>query len=304
MSIGRVSTYSNHLITLDSLQRRQGSLNETQKQVTSGFKYDNFADIAAAGQTRRVIDFQSSLTRIDNYGQVNEIVANRLETMDKAVSTIEDITNDAITAMMTERSAAGDALPLSTQLKQMLGQIADRLNANAGGRYLFAGAAVTTRPVGDLEISNVDSAGNFTDNYYAGDNAALPHAVSDEVNIDYAIRANDPAFQKLIGAFHLAIRAEANGSDTELANAIELANEARVEVAGVRNTIRNNSAIIETTNKQHDDFKTYYNQTLSTLEGTDVAAASISLSMDQAILQASFQTFARISGLALTNYLK
>lgn len=304
MSIGRVSTYSNHLITLDSLGRRQGSLNETQKQVTSGFKYETFADIALEGQTRRIVDFQSTLTRIDTYTANNELVSNRLETMDKAVATIEDITNDVITSMMTERSAAGGALPLATQLKQALQQISDRLNVNAGGRYLFSGAATTTRPVGDLTISNLDGASAYTDNYYNGDYASLPFNASDDVSIDYAIRANDPAFQKLIGSIHMAIAAEASGSDTQLANAIQLANEARVDIASVRNVIRNNAAVIESAQKVNDDFKTYYNQTLSTLEGTDVAAASISLSMDQAILQASFQTFSRISGLTLVSYLK
>lgn len=302
--VTRVSTYSNHLLTIDSLQKRQSSLSETQRSISSGVKYDTFAQVALIGETRRVSDFNSALERINTYDRNNKLMQTRLETMEKNLGALQDINTEALKAMTTERSGVQDVLPLSQQLKALLQKVEDNLNSNAGGRYLFSGAQTNVRPVNGLTVPNIDSSGDPNDNYYLGDGANLAQAASDDVVIDYGVRANDPAFQKLIGAMHLAIRAESNGSDRDLATAIDMANAAQVEMNGVRNKIADNLAVIETTNTDHSNFKSYFQQTVGGIVGTDVAEASIQLSMDQAILTASFQSFARVSGLSLTQFLR
>lgn len=304
MAITRVSTYNTHLIAIDTLQQKQASIADTQNKISSGVKYETLAEIAKDGLTRRVVDFSSGLNQISTYQRNNTLQKTRLELMDGAVDGMEQMMDEAIQAITQERSSSGSSLQLEQQLTSILEQMQDRLNVNSGGRYLFSGSKTTTRPVESITYSNVQSDGTVTDNYYRGDNTDLVHQASEDVSITTTIRANDDAFKNMIAALHMAIDAEQSGSDEKLASSLDAANEALQGLSGVRNTIRNNLSTLERVDKQHNDLKTYYNQTVGELMSTDVAEASIELSLDEAILTASFQVFARVSNLTLSNYLK
>lgn len=304
MAITRVSTYSSHLITIDTLQQKQAAIASGQNKISSGTKYETLAEIAKDGLTRRVVDFSSGLNQIDNFQRNNTLQRTRLEMMDSAVDGMEQMMEEAIRAITQERSSSGSSLQLEQQLTSILEQMQDRLNVNSGGRYLFSGSKTTTRPVDDITYSNVMDDGTITDSYYLGDNTDLIHQASEDVSLTISVRGNDEAFKNMIGALHKAIDAERSGSDAKLAESLDAANEAIKGLTGVRNTIRNNLSTLERVDKQHNDLKTYYNQTVGELMSTDVAETSIELSLDEAILTASFQVFARVSNLTLSSYLR
>lgn len=305
MAITRVSTYNTHLIAIDTLQKRQAAIAETQDKVSSGVKYDSLAEMAFEGQTRRVVDFSSTLNQITNYERNNEIERTRLNTMDNSINGLEGMMQEALQVMTQERSGVGGDVPLRQQLESILQRMQDQLNVSAGGRYLFSGSKTTDKPVTGILTSNLlgDGSNGVSDIYYNGDGTDLYHQASDDVSIVTTIRANDPAFQKMIGALHLAMQAEDNGSSSQLSSAIDLANEGLNEVVGVRNRLRNNISTLDTVTTQHENLKTYYKQTIGELMGTNVAEASIELAMDESILTASFQIFARVSNLTLSNFL-
>lgn len=302
MRVTTASTYSN---TINSYINQQGDLAKIQKQIATGLKYDNFADIAKDGQTRHILDFTSSLSQLDTYKNNNSLLTSRLNATDAALSQVQDITTKAIQAMTLKRSADGANDPLEPQLRAMLQQLSDQLNTSTDGRYLFAGADTNVQPVEDLDtVSNISSTGTVTANYYNGDNTDLVQNISKNVTLQYNIKANDPAFQNLIGAINLAIKAERNHSDSNLAAAIDMANQAQVSVSDVRSKVGSNLTTISQVGAEHENFKTYLSNTLSNTVNTDTAEASIQLSLDQSILTASFQAFARVSNLSLGNYLK
>lgn len=300
--VSRISTSNNHLITIDSLNRRQSSLAEMQKQISSGIKYDSFAGVALDGETRRVIGFESAVSRIETFQRNNKIMQVRLETMDKSVDNILDVNKEVIATITQERSANKETVPLTQILKGALQRIEDQLNANASGRFLFSGSQTDQKPISSLQTSNLDGT-TPTANYYQGDAVDLSQKISNDVTIQYNVRADAPVFQKLIGAIHRAIAAEANNDDASLAIAFDLANEAQSELTALRSTIGTNLKNIEEVETDNENFRTYFRNTLGDVTGTDVAETSIQLSLDQAILTASFQAFARISGLTLSNFL-
>lgn len=301
--VSRISTSNSHLVTIDSLNRRQSSLAEMQKQISSGVKYDSFAGVALDGETRRVIGFESAVNRIETFQRNNKVMQVRLETMDKSVENILDVNKDVIAAITQERSANKETVPLAQILKGALQRIEDQLNVTSSGRFLFSGSQTDQKPISSLQTSNLDGT-TPTDNYYQGDAVDLSQKISNDVTIQYNVRANDPVFQKLIGAIHRAIAAEANNDDAGLAAAFDLANDAQTELTGMRSTIGTNLKNIEEVETDNQNFRTYYKNTLGEVTGTDVAETSIQLSLDQAILTASFQAFSRISSLTLGEYLR
>ena len=123
--VSRISTSNSHLVTIDSLNRRQSSLAEMQKQISSGIKYDSFAGVALDGETRRVIGFESAVNRIETFQRNNKIMQVRLETMDKSVENILDANKDVIASITQERSANKETVPLAQILKGALQRIED-----------------------------------------------------------------------------------------------------------------------------------------------------------------------------------
>ena len=301
----RISTTNTYNGSISAYMSKESDLAKVQRQISSNNKYDDFSEMTKDGQMRRVTDFNSALDQINSYKQNNTILTSRLNTVDNTLGAIQDINTKAIALMVQERSANRDTNPLTQQMQAFLEQVQGQLNTNVDGRYLYAGAATGSPPVASLLTSNLNPTTlQPTDNYYQGDDTDLSQAVSVNVTIQYNVKANNPAFQKLIGAMHLAIKAEANNDDTALANAIEIATSAQKDLTNVRGEVDSNAAIIEQVTSQHNDFQIYYKNALDGITGTDVAAASISLSLDQAVLTASFQAFARISSLTLGAYLK
>lgn len=301
--VERISTSNNHLITINSLNRRQSSLAELQREISSGVKFNSYAEVAQEGQTRRYVGFGTAIDRTETFQRNNKILQIRLETTDQSIKNVADVNKDVIAAITQERSANKETVPLTEILKGALQRIEDQLNTNVAGRFLFSGSQTDTPAVSSLQTSNLDGT-TPTDNYYQGDAVDLSQKISTNVTIQHNIRANDPVFQKLIGAIHRAIAAEASGDDTELAAAFDLANEAQSELTGVRSIVGTNLKNLQEVEADHESFRTYFRNTLGEIEGTDVAEASIQLSLDQAVLTASFQAFARISGLTLSQYLR
>ena len=299
----RISTASTYSNTISSYVNQESNLANVQQQISSGNKYSNFSDIAKDGQTRNIVEFASSLTQIDTYTKNNTLLSTRLTAMDTSLSGLEDINTKAIAAMTQKRSALSGDDPLAPQLKAMLQQVEDELNTNVSGRYLFSGAATNVPAVASLATTSNLSGLTPTANYYQGDAANLVQNVSKDVTIQYNVKADNPAFQKMIGAMNLAIKAEADKNDSELASAIDMANSAQNDLATVRSQIDSNATTVDQANAQHDNFKTYFTNTLGNISGTDTAEASIQLSLDQAVLTASFQAFARISSLSIGSYL-
>lgn len=178
------------------------------------------------------------------------------------------------------------------------------MNTQIEGRYLFAGARSDSPVVGDIvNVSNFVS-GVATDNYYKGDNVDLKIKASDELEVDYGIRGNDSAFVKLIGALHKSIEAETAGGDDELAEAINLVTESIDRLAVLQNEIGNNMKLLESANSLHGNSSTYFRQVKADISGTDIAEASIKVSLDETVLQATFQTFAKLSSLRLIEFLR
>lgn len=185
-----------------------------------------------------------------------------------------------------------------------LSSITDLLNSEVAGRFVFAGGKGNSPAVSDLRNVTINGSGNPNSDYYLGDDAEFEVRVNDELRITYnEPKANHLAFQRVIGAIHRGIDAD-NGNDTALEEAIGQAEEAQQLLAQVRNTVNNNIVTIEEVQLQHDRFKTYLNQQLGETIGTDVAAAVTEVSLNEALLTASYQVYARLSELSLTNFLR
>ena len=311
----RISTVSIFNNTIKNFGTVQSEIADLTRQISSGREADSFKTLG--GKTRLVLGMESQLSSTEGYLNGNEVTLLRLNQMSASLSSLQDIATDLRNNLLTKRSAAGEELPLEEISRSQLGQVRDALNASVSGRYLFAGGRTDTPPVGDIdETTNLlTSAGNLlsstsedggtvSSNYYSGDEASVTVRATDQLTIEYGITASAEPFQKLIGALNYAIRGEVQNDDDEYELAVDLVNEALDGIANLKNQVNSNIQIINGINELHHNFKTYLGQTLGEQTGVDVVEATTQLSLNQTLLQATFQNFARISSLKLSDFLR
>ncbi len=160
--------------------------------------------------------------------------------------------------------------------------------------------------------------------YYNGDELTSKHRVSTTQNFTNNIDGIDPAFEKGIRALFLIAQGEyatAGGLDqnqerinealylinTSLQRAVTGEAPFGDELAGnieqVEIDIGYHRVLIDTTKTINTDLMAFYDATTSDIENADLQTLVTKLLDDQNALEASYQAYARITQLSLTNYL-
>lgn len=299
--ITRISTYAQHQSLLGNVSTKQAGIADLQWQISSGKKAETFDGLP--GKVEFVTSLENKMRSAAQYQESNSVIETRLKTMGESIDNVIDIVTDLNQLITRARSAYITEKPvLLQQATSMLRNLSDQLNANLGGRYLFGGTKTDAPPVAEIIGPNVVT-GAPDDGYYNGDNETLTARVNDRFEISYGIRANDPAFQELVLAFNTTIKAIEGGNAQGLGYAMDHANAALEGINALQSTINNNIVNIRQANESHSSLQTYWKGIAESETSTDIVAASTTVAIDQAILQASFQTFARISSLKLSDYI-
>ncbi len=295
-------------VVLNLALSNKASLEKVSEQISSGYKHDSFQGYAEDATTENFISFSSTLTSITGNISSNTLALSRAKSADSSISLIQGYANDLAALITKKNNAASSAqVPIASQAKGMLDNIAGALNINFDGRFLFAGSRTDTKPVQNVQASNIDYSGSTpssTASYYQGDNDIPSVKSIDSIDVPYGILANDKSFQDLIAAAHLAIKAESENSKVELNQALDMVNNAINELASIRAV--GNIAIdnLNKNNKSLQNAKLITQGNLNALSQTDIVQATAQMSSLQAIVQAGYLAYSRMSSLQLSNYLK
>lgn len=298
--VSRVATSILQQQSLTNINTVQADLAKLNKQISSGDKADSWDELN--GVVERVSSYNTQISSIDNFVSNNTSIDTRLNLMDQSISSLQDLATKYSSLITSRRSASGTSINFTQQANELLQSIAQTLNVSSQGRYIFSGSKTDTAPI-TQPIPDNTTAGVPDANYYNGNSDILTAQISSDQQISYGVTANNPAFQQLIGAIKAGIAGDTAGDDNMLAKSVDLINQAVQSLASVRSSVDANSATIEATNQQQTTIKTYWQQSLQDDAGTDIATASIQLASDQTVLQATFQAFASLSKLKLSDYL-
>tara|TARA_R110001606_G_scaffold399308_1_gene584597 strand:+ start:2550 stop:4955 length:2406 start_codon:yes stop_codon:yes gene_type:complete len=160
--------------------------------------------------------------------------------------------------------------------------------------------------------------------YYAGDDNASTHRVDDNRSFEFDIQANDPAFEKAVRAMKLILQGE-YGTEGGLDQNLGRINDAKYLLnSALENTVSGtppfgtelsgsieqmaqdvgfSNFLIETINRTHTSFIGFLDQSIAKAENADPLETITRLLDDERVLSASYQTYARIRQLSLTNFL-
>jgi len=300
----RISTIINHQRAVSEMTRMQNDFAKLSQQISSGQKASTYTELG--NDVTRVIDLDGSINRIDRYVTNNQVVLSRLAIQDMSMSQMLDITAQLSQDLAVENSSSSETFNLSDRARSMLDQVADALNVKQGGRSLFAGGKTNADAVRDLKSGdNLDPLTSGTNaSYYLGDSLVFDVKASESMTLEYGITAADAPFQKLIAALHKAIDLDQTGGEVNRLAAQGFLEEAVDGLTGLRANLGSDMQALQDTNTQHQRVKQQLSSSLGTITETDIVEASIQIQLNETTLTATMQTFARISNLNLTEFLR
>ena len=231
------------------------------------------------------------------------------------------------------KDAAGNNLPAGT-----IFSIAGTGTANDGSSFTIASLstdgrtatliptdAVTTATANVGTANAVNTTGTISaTSYYQGDKSSLTHRVSDSRNFEFDLTGADPAFEKAIRGMFLVLQGEygteggLDRNQNRVSEAIYLMDDSldrtnsspppfgteldsNIEELEIELGYR--AVLLADVRKSNDEIISFFESNVSTIENIDSLDAITRLLDSQRVLEASYQSFARVRQLSLTNFI-
>ncbi len=179
-----------------------------------------------------------------------------------------------------------------------------QLNSNLEGRYLFGGTRTDTPPVSADQFPTLKVDGVPDDGYYQGSKQDVTVRADDTTEINYNVRADDEGIQQIFAGLAMAQKGSDNNSDEDLAKAYDLVSQGLEGVISTRSIVNQNKVSIDDINTRHQSIKLYFQGVKEEIGNADLVSVSTQVAINQGILQASFQAFAKINSLKLSDFLR
>jgi flagellar hook-associated protein 3 FlgL len=298
-----IGTLANLTDTLNNISQVQNKLSDLQTEVSSGLKATTFQGLN--GQVEQYTQLNAQVSRTTQYQTDNTVTIGKLQTADNALASMETIANSMESLMTSAQSSTldTDTSGFQQQMQDMMNSMAAQLNTTYANNYIFSGTAATTEPVPNALAAN-STIGVPDANYYQGSTSPIIIRADDQNTTTFPVSANDTAFQQIFAAAQQAIAAFNNHDSTGLQAAQTLIAKGQDNLDAARTRIDSTSTDITATNTQLASLSTYWQGVTGDVANTDIVSTTTQISNYEAVLQATFQIYARISQLNLSDYLK
>lgn len=302
MPVPVVSTYSVIQKTLNDVTRVQNSLFDAQVQLSSGRKSQDFVGIA--NDTQEYLSLDYALGKADQYLADNRLIETRLTGTGNALNNIVTVASDLKNLITQRRTNVANSGAFRNQLDGLWKQLTSQLNTTVNNQYIFAGSRTNYPAVITDAFPQLAVAGQPDAKYYQGSQQDLNAILQDNTHLVYNVRADASAFQKIYAGLAMAADGHLAGDDAMLQQAYDFVDQGMQGVITLQAVVNSNKVQVTNINSSLQNQKLYWKGVQEEIGNTDIVSVSTRLAVDQGILQAAFQAFAKISSLRLSDFLR
>jgi flagellar hook-associated protein 3 FlgL len=300
----RVASFATTERMIAASMRTQAKMAEMQLQQASGLVSTDYSGLSMSART--LINLEVSVARSKTYGDAAEQANYRVQTMYEALGTTTTLLSGfraQITAMRSTDRTPATSQTLVDSAKNALAQLANEMNKQYEGRYLFGGSVTTSPPV-DLTGYTVADPAVPSTNYYGGDGFLADAQVSVDHTVSYGVTADNPAFEKAFRAINMLATFPGVLDDATLETAYNLITTALDDVTVVQSKLSVTSATLESAVVTQDEYQLFVATNISNIKEVDAAELTVQLAAYDTQLQASYGALAKIQSLSLASYLR
>lgn len=296
---------------LRNLNRNLELMQKYQNQLSSGKEVSKPSDNPLL--VSKIMDLNNNILQNEQYNKNISDTLGWVNTQDGALKGVTDTLNrvrDLIIYGANGSLSETDRAAIKDEVVMKIQELADILNTNFDGRYIFAGQKTTKMPfsvVDDTLIYNAD--GTPGD----GSEKNISREISKGVTIDLltngsSITTADSAANKELGALlnNIVKALDGDGLDTEALSG-ELLSDIDIHLDNVLRVRSKIGAIhnrLEAAESRNESENINLNSLLSQREDIDIAEKYMEYSVMKTVYQASLATGAQILQPSLLDYLR
>jgi flagellar hook-associated protein 3 FlgL len=300
----RVATIPMHRTLFDSIGRSQARLAESQVQLATGKKANDYAALGI--EAVRTLSARTLLSRQDAQGAVCTRLGTTLAIQDTTLVGTEaamvSLRSEILKSVGTGRSAG-----LQGAVEEAFQQFRFAMNVDEGGVPMFAGTQTDRPPFRPSSLT--DTIGVAASEAFVNDDAKASARVAEGLDVQYGVTASDIG-STLYEAFRTLAEAGAIG-DVPTAAQLTALDTAVGQINDGLGTLRSanaengrRQAQVETLAVRAGDRALVLKQMIGRNEDADMAQVASDLTQRQTVLEASYATYAKLSKLSLIDYLR
>lgn len=301
---------------LSNMNRNLGSMQTLQKQLSSGKQINRPSDNPYTAS--RAIGLYSEIDANKQYNENIKDISNWLDTTDTALGQIGNLFSRVRELEVAAGNAAyvpSERTAIQDEIKQKVGELAQVLNTNFDGAYIFGGTKSTSKPVlSDLSYASKDGINPATATETTQIGSALNVEISQGVLIDYNKNAVDVLeFKDRTGASS-TVKAVLNTiignldssntyNATTAAKCISDTDDIITNLLQKRAEVGAMSNRMESAQSKNEDENLNMTDILSKTEDIDFTEKTMEYSVMQTVYMAALQTGAKVLPKTILDYL-
>lgn len=307
--MSRVSTFGQSQTLLNTLLNNQQKVFNSQEKLNSGKNSQDFRGLATDATT--LMNTKSFKSRVDSFQKLITSVQGKIDANDVQLDGVLNMARE-LRQNIVEVLAQGEAVAFEESLSNTYSFIADSLNTEVGGSFIFGGSKTDVPPVSGSSLSDLVAAASAAD-MFKNDKQAQKARVTDNVTMDFSLLADDVAKDlfttiKAIADYHFGGSGPLNGKLTDAQNTFLTTQLGELDKAiDVSQSVQTRNGLkyerLQTISEQHVDTSVFLTTFISDIEDTNIAEAITQLNMDKTALESSLRTLALVSNLSLLDFL-
>lgn len=308
--VTRVTTPGNYSAVLTNLLAAQQRQQEAGNRVATQKNGQDLKDYAKSSELLTAM--RTVQTRISAFQDQNTLLRDKLATQDTGLVRVADSARD-VRQIFSDAIASGRVDTLVEDVQAQLRNAAEAMNSRYGGKYLFAGGQVDTRPVTATSLSQL-TAGPPISSFFLNDQFQVTAKLDEATTVNTGFLADDigTAMMQAFQTFQ-AFQEGANGPFVgQMTDAQRTFLESQLDDWDtIRTDITNLAALNGTNQKRLDtvaqDLESRQNQLagmLSDITDADMAQAAADLQTAQLSVQSAAYVFQALRESSLLNVLR
>lgn len=186
--VTRVTTPGNYSAVLANLLAAQQRQQQAGEKVATQRNGTDLKDYAR--QSELLTAMRSVQQRIDIYKDQNQLIADKLATQDIALTRASESAQD-VRQIMAEAVASGRVDTLVEDIQAQMNNAVASMNTRYGGKYVFAGGQVDTRPVTAATLGDLTAPPAIIANFFQNDTFAVQAKVDESTTVTTGVLASD-----------------------------------------------------------------------------------------------------------------
>lgn len=301
------STLTNNF--LRNLSRNLEQMQSYHDKLTSGKEVSKPSDDPLL--VAKIMDMTKNIKQNEQYNSNISDTLGWVETQDTALNDVTSTLNRVRELMIYGANGSlseTDRLAIKDEVEMQVEQIADVLNTNFDGRYIFAGQKTNDAPFEIRDVTPEEEAnglkGKILD--YNGDNKNISREISQGVEIELVTSGSQITQEKELGEFLNKVVTALNDGDTEALSGDLLADADKHidNVIRVRSKVGAINNRLEASKERNESENLNLNRVLSEREDIDIAEKYMEYVTMATIYQASLSVGAKIMQPSLLDYMR